>query len=196
MVTALNEASSRSADPPETGLSITHRRSEGRVGRPKIHINPTFLSSALQLRGPARLSTIVDCHPRTVRRRALELGLVTPGEPVYRDTTADDGSITRTWTSTTSPVSVISDEELDLEINDVLEIFPMFGRAMIAGYLRVKGLRIPITRITQSYHRVHGVPAVFGPRQIQRRVYWVPGPNSLWHHDGQHGMWGLYTGNF
>jgi transposase InsO family protein len=28
---------------------------------------------------------------------------------------------------------------------------------------------------------------MFGARRIQRRVYSVPGPNSLYHHDGQHG---------
>jgi hypothetical protein len=28
---------------------------------------------------------------------------------------------------------------------------------------------------------------VFEHIRIWRRVYSVPGPNSLWHHDGQHG---------
>ena len=58
---------------------------------------------------------------------------------------------------------------------------------MLHGYLRAKGYRVPIKRISSSYLRVHGTPAAFGSRQIERRVYSVPGVNSLWHHDGQHG---------
>ena len=51
------------------------------------------------------------------------------------------------------------------------------------------GYHIPRSHLEASYARVHGAPAnVFGVRRIERRVYKVPGPNSLWHHDRQHGM--------
>ena len=59
---------------------------------------------------------------------------------------------------------------------------------MIDGHLRFLGHHIPCSRIQGSYARVHGAPSSgFGPRHIQHRVYNVAGPNSLWHHDGQHG---------
>lgn len=47
---------------------------------------------------------------------------------------------------------------------------------------------MPRERIIESYLRVYGTPGVFGDRAIHRRVYTVAGANSLWHHDGQHGM--------
>ena len=67
--------------------------------------------------------------------------------------------------------------------------FPSYGRCMIDGHLRHMGHRISRVRLQQSYAHVHGPPvSAFGPRRIHRRVYYVPGPNSLWHHDGQHGI--------
>jgi hypothetical protein len=196
MVDALDEASHQSADPPEDiELNVCHRQSLGKVGRPKVTIDPMFLSFALELRGPHHLSKVLGCHPRTVRRRALELGMASAGTPVYRDITGPDGSSSRIWTSTTSPVTAFSDDELDREVTAVLEIFPQFGRRMICGYLRSKGYRVPITRISASYLRVHGTPPAFGPRQIERRIYSVPGVNSLWHHDGQHGELFMYSSN-
>jgi hypothetical protein len=50
------------------------------------------------------------------------------------------------------------------------------------------GYRISRERITQSLVRIDPVQRVFQRIRIRRRVYSVPGPNSLWHHDGQHGM--------
>jgi hypothetical protein len=70
----------------------------------------------------------------------------------------------------------------------ILERFPAFGRRMIAGSLRYQGHRIPRERITASFIRIHGTPGIFGDRQISRRRYRVPGPMSLAHMDGQHGM--------
>ena len=59
---------------------------------------------------------------------------------------------------------------------------------MIDGYLMALGERVPRRRIEKSYLRVIGPPNnQFGDRRIERRVYSVPGPNALWHHDGQHG---------
>ena len=90
-------------------------------------------------------------------------------------------------TSTTPPISVISDAELDGLVSSTLEIFPQFGRRMIRGHLKSQGYRIPRERITLSYLRVHGAPAIFGDRQLSRKKYRVPGPMSLAHLDGQHG---------
>jgi len=51
------------------------------------------------------------------------------------------------------------------------------------------GYNVPCSRLQASYARVHRPPvSAFGVRRIQRRVYNVPGYNSLCHHDGQHGM--------
>ncbi|KAJ7460489.1 hypothetical protein B0H11DRAFT_2058064 [Mycena galericulata] len=64
---------------------------------------------------------------------------------------------------------------------------------MIRGHLKSQGYHIPRDRITASFLRVHGAPAIFGDRQISRKKYRVPGPMSLAHMDGQHGtVYSLY----
>jgi len=86
-------------------------------------------------------------------------------------------------------MSELSDDDLDDIISQIVKIFPNFGRCMIDGHLRHLGHYVPRSHIQASCAHVHGAPASsFGPHHIQCRVYSVPGPNSLAHHDGQHGM--------
>jgi hypothetical protein len=113
--------------------------------------------------------------------------LVEPGARVYTDTTRTDGTVVRTYASTSRPVSTLTDEELDVLMTSILEIFPDFGRRMLMGRLKADGHHVPRARVTASYLRVHGSPGRFGVRFIHRRPYRVAGANSLWHHDGQHG---------
>ena len=189
MIKCLDDACHLSSDPPDApALVIATRTSNGHVGRPRVHIDPQFLSQALDLRGPSHLRNIFQCHPRTIWRRALEYGIVTPGEPVYQDHRSEDGTITRTYTSSSCPVTTLSDEQLDRLVADILEIFPSFGRRMLSGRLKASGHHVPRDRLTASYLRVHGSPGIFGDRTIHRKVYNVAGANSLAHHDGQHGV--------
>ena len=66
---------------------------------------------------------------------------------------------------------------------------------MTCGRARIEPISckaIPVIRtvrspIRASYERVHGAPASLINRPIERQVYHVAGPNSLCHHDGQHG---------
>ncbi|KAK6980543.1 hypothetical protein R3P38DRAFT_3334209 [Favolaschia claudopus] len=118
-----------------------------------------LLHAALELRGPTGIAPELGVSSRTVLH-----------------------------TSTTPAVSVLSDSELDQLVASTLEIFPQFGRRMIRGHLKSQGYRVPRERITASYLRVHGAPAIFGDRQISRKKYSVPGPLSLAHLDGQHGL--------
>ena len=189
MVAALENAAVLSTDPVDepffNATSVIHT---GRRGRPRINIDSELLAVAFELRGPTHLARTFNVHPRTIRRRILEQGLAEPGEPVYVDYEQPDGSITRVFRSSTGALSDLSDQELDDIVLYILEAFPGFGRRMIDGHLKFLGHRIPRSRIQASYARVHGAPPTgFGPRRIERRVYSVPGPNSLWHHDGQHG---------
>ena len=140
------------------------------------------------MRGPTELGRIFNISSRSVRRRALDLGIVEPGEPVYVDFEQEDRTTQRYYTSSTSSLSTLSDEDLDSIMVDILNSFPSFGRRMIDGHLKFLGHHLPRLRIQESYARVHG-PSVsaFGVRRIERRVYNVRGYNSLCHHDGQHG---------
>ncbi|KAF4569459.1 hypothetical protein EYR36_009250 [Pleurotus pulmonarius] len=189
MLTALNDLAERSQDPsPLPSLQVTQLSLTGNAGRPRIEIDPNFLRHALDLRGPHTLGPLLKCSSRTVRRRALELGLVEPGHPVYADVDNGTGAVQRVWTSTTPPMSTLSDAELDAETAEILNMFPHFGRRMIIATLLTKGHRVSQKRVQESYLRVWGAPARFGDHPIIRKEYWVPGVNSLWHHDGNHDL--------
>lgn len=55
--------------------------------------------------------------------------------------------------------------------------------------LKSLGHNVPRERIRQSFLRIDPSNCLFQRTIIQRREYWVPGPNYLWHHDGQHGKY-------
>lgn len=89
--------------------------------------------------------------------------------------------------SYTSPVSQWTDDELDVAITRIRIHYPNAGLSLLHGALRALGHRVPHERIRQSLLRIDPVRRIFERRTIQRRTYSVPGPNALWHHDGQHG---------
>lgn len=172
---------------------VQRRRALRGAGRPRIHIDEGFLSRALDLRGHAGIAEALRCSPRTVRRPAQEAGLSRPGLRVSTPYIAPDGSQRRTWNPRASkPASKhtpISDEDLDRFMFNILQLFLTFGRAMIKGKLESQGIIVSRSRLRLSYLRVHGTPTPFGSVRIGRKKYSVPGVNSLWHHDGQHGLY-------
>lgn len=189
MLEMLETARTQSMDPLEGNqVSVVTVKRTGKRGRPRIEIDRTFLDQAMALRGPHKIGPLLNCHPRTVRRRALEFNMVEPGEPVKKTVVQPNGEVHTIWTSTTPAMSTLGDDDLDRIMGEILQMFPYFGRRMIAGSLLARGHRVSQNRIRESYVRVWGAPAVFGSRPIVRKVYWVPGINSLWHHDGNHGV--------
>lgn len=191
MVVDLDDACHRSSDSPDGPALVvaTHART-GKPGRPRLNIDPTFLRAALILRGTTGLAPVFNCHPRTIRRRALDLGLAEAAQPVYRQTAQPDGGVSREYNlaEPRAPPS-LDDAALDAVVFDVLTVFPTFGRNMLAGHMRFRGIKVSRVRLKDSYMRVHGTGAAFGNRAIHRREYKVAGANSLWHHDGQHGRY-------
>lgn len=191
MVAALDEAAFLSLDPPDVepeDMGIAGSTRTGSRGRPKIEISLDFLKNALDISTITSVARVLNCHPRTVRRRALDQKLVQPGVPVFQKVLQRDGTYATYRYFSGPPLSSITDDELDAMVHGILETFPQFGRRMTLGCLRSQGLKVTAARVVASYGRVHGAPGRFGDRRVHRRVYTVPGPNSLWHHDGQHGM--------
>ncbi|PIL36082.1 hypothetical protein GSI_01742 [Ganoderma sinense ZZ0214-1] len=189
MVADLDQACHQSIDPPDADpLQVVQIVRTGRRGRPPKKIQRQFLQFALEMRGPAAIARLLNCSSRHVRHEALRLGLAMPGDPVFSSTTDAEGNHIRQHTMSTAPVSTLTDDELDQALIAMLASFPHFGRKLIASNLRSQGHRVPDARIRSSYLRVRGVPAAFGQRIIVRKKYQVPGPNSLVHHDGQHGL--------
>ena len=192
MMEDLEQAKFQSADvpdhpdaPPMKPVTLEHT---GRRGCPRIVIDPEILEVSYSMCGPTELGRVFGVSSRSVRRRALDLGIVEPGEPVYVDFEQDDGTSRHFYTSSTSSLSTLSNKDLDSIMVDILNSFPSFGRQMIDGHLKFLGHHLPRLRIQESYARVHGpLVSAFGARRIERRVYNVCGYNSLCHHDGQHG---------
>lgn len=189
MIQDLTAAKTRSIDQPDQPpVQAVSERHTGRPGRPRKEIHPEVLAAGLQYGGPTELGRALNVAPRTVRRRALEAGLVEPGPPVYVEYVDETGNSTRVFTSSTGEQSNLSDEALDDIMLELLNTFPTFGRRMIDGFFTHQGHHVPRSRLQASYARVNGPSvAAFGVRRIHRRVYSVKGYNSLWHHDGQHG---------
>ncbi|KAJ6473103.1 hypothetical protein C8R45DRAFT_1163534, partial [Mycena sanguinolenta] len=158
MQAALDRGATQSADPLNVPpLVVIRKVPNGKgTGRPKLDIDTQFLSSALKLRGAARIGRSLGCSARTVRRAALKSGLAQPGNPVHRREVQMDGSVARVWQSTAPAISAISDdpEELDRQVADILSLFPHFGREMISGALVARGFRVPRDRIEASYRRI------------------------------------------
>ena len=89
--------------------------------------------------------------------------------------------------SSTATLSTMTDDQLDNLLLQLKTHFRRAGITMLDGMLRQLGHRVPRDRIQASLLRIDPVHRVFNRIRIRRRVYSVPGPNSLWHHDGQHG---------
>ncbi|EDR10741.1 uncharacterized protein LACBIDRAFT_324608 [Laccaria bicolor S238N-H82] len=154
IVNSLDQARHESADPPdEPQLVVVTRKSGGRPGRPRVEIDPTFLREALALRGPSGLKPIFNCDARTVRQRALEYGIATPGTPVFVPQMQPDGVINAMRSTSTRGISALTNDKLDALLSSILEIFPTFGQRMIAGRLKASGHHVPRERITESFLR-------------------------------------------
>ena len=81
----------------------------------------------------------------------------------------------------------MTDDKLDELVIRLQSHYCRAGISMLDGILCRLGHRIPCEHIRASLLHIDPVQQVFECIHIWRRVYSVPGPNSLWHHDGQHG---------
>lgn len=197
--------------------TIIESHHDGGFGRPYIHIDRTFLEWAYSLRSTTSIAHYLGLSRRLVRQRLLDYGIAQPREqpytltPQYRNPTGENNSVPNPLlltqdgnpdeylanpdsitepapiSSYTGPVSNLSDDDLDGLLLRLRRHFRRAGITMFDGMLRRLGHRVPRERIRQSLIRIDPVHRVFQRIQIRRRKYNVPGPNSLWHHDGQHG---------
>lgn len=191
MVQALEQAAEQSADPFDGPMpQLLVEVHTGRRGRPRKQINAAFLQEGLTHRGTSYMGRLLQCSSRTVRRRALEEGIVNPATPVLQVHQDPDGSVVETWTSTGPLMSTLNHDpaRLDEHVSAIHERHPRFGQGMMRGALQGSGHRVTMSAVVSSMHRMLGPSAPFGHQRIQRRVYNVVAANSLWHHDGHHGM--------
>ena len=190
MLEFLDTSALKTADPPDAQpLQVVRRVRTGKRGRPKVEIDHGFLEEAVNgvNAGPRRISTALHVSARTVRREILAHGLAEPAQPLFEEHENEDGTTTCVRNHPPPKEQTLSDEELDTLVYDILQVFPQAGKSIIHGAIRSQGHVVTGERLSASYLRVHGAPAPFGSKPIERRTYSVAGPNSLWHHDGQHG---------
>ncbi|KAJ7026560.1 hypothetical protein C8F04DRAFT_966270 [Mycena alexandri] len=166
-------------------------------GRPRIYIDPDFLQWAYGQRSTAGIARFLGVGRTTVRNALLSAGIAEhqPSPfPIPMDFAGfppdveDLASAHAAPTSFTGPVSGISDDELDTLLIRLRTHYKRAGLSMLNGMLRRLGHRVPTDRVRSSLLRIDPVRRIFERIRIRRRDYRVLGPNSLWHHDGQHGV--------
>lgn len=81
----------------------------------------------------------------------------------------------------------ICDADLDRVLLAIKQNYPNDGERLVAGHLAAQGIIIPRAKLRASIHRIDPVnTALRRSVTIRRRVYNVPGPNVVWHIDGNH----------
>ena len=135
---------------------------DGSVGRPSYHIPYHQLHSLISLHlSVPQIARIVGVSVSTVRRRMSEYNL-----------------------SIASTYSTITDAELDAI---VCQQFYGWGNRQVYGSLVSLGVRVPHQRVRESQRRVDPEGSIMRRlNRVQRRRYSVPGPQHLWHMDGNH----------
>ncbi|KAF5331773.1 hypothetical protein D9758_018551 [Tetrapyrgos nigripes] len=140
-------------------------------GRPCTEINPGFLDFAYRHRSTSGISRFLHVGRRTVRRRLLQLGIAQPGQNPFPSDEVD------TMLDGDSEGSGSKDDLLDPQQrvpDDTASSSAPNARSYLSS-LSDNELDELIISLGIHYRRA------------------VPGPNALWHHDGQHGLirWGI-----
>ncbi|KAJ7883437.1 hypothetical protein B0H14DRAFT_2276106, partial [Mycena olivaceomarginata] len=95
--------------------------------------------------------------------------------------------------------SEISDDELNMLLLHLHTHYHCAGLSILDGMLRQLGHCVPTEKVCQLLLCIDPVRQIFECIQIHHREYRVLGPNSLWHHDSQHGdliQWGIIIHGF
>lgn len=131
------------------------------VGRPPLPVDRDCLAYLRSLNFTwAEVSSVLGVSSRTLQRRAKEWNI--------------------------SRFTVIADQALDHEIYQIKLNFPNSGEVMITGHLLSRGIHVQRQRLRDSLVRLRGARNIGINPSVFRRTYSVPGPNFLWHIDGNH----------
>ena len=131
----------------------------GRRGRPKFDITESQLTYLISLSFEwKQIARMLGVSRMTLYRRRVEFGMVHLGRNIQ------DGELVRV-------------------IREMRSEFPEMGEVMVLGRLRSLGYRVIRDEVRRVIHETDPINtalrATTGP--LVRRVYNVPGPNSLWH---------------
>ena len=138
---------------------------DGQVGRPRFSISFYQLQYLINcLFSVPQIAHLLGVSVSTIRRRMSEYNLTIAG----------------TYTN-------ITDAELDAVIGEAQREFPGWRNRQMYGFLFSQGIRTQYQRVRESPSCVDsGGTMLRHLQQTQRRKYSVPGPQHLWHTDGNH----------
>ncbi|KAJ7867303.1 hypothetical protein B0H13DRAFT_2236738 [Mycena leptocephala] len=181
--------------------------------QPRVGIDPNFLQFAHDHRSTTGIGRFLGVSRSVVQPALLRQGIVQPqqapfiDEPTPDELLSDDETPDEILdpelpipdnlppdleniapTGSSGDLSTILDWELDSLLLRLRTHFRRAGISMLDGMLRRLGHRVPQIRVRDSLCRIDPVHRVFQRIRIRRREYRVAGPNSLWHHDGQHAL--------
>lgn len=147
-------------------IHATFITSTGKPGRPSVHINIDYV----ELLHEAGYSLTDIAYALRISRSTLWRRLHEAGVSLNK-------------------YSDIADADLDSIIRTYQESNPNCGQTMLYGYLHSRQIYVQRKRIRESLYRIDPLRQriTWHPR-IARRVYQVPGANSLWHIDGHHSL--------
>lgn len=139
----------------------------GNRGRPSYNIPYEQLNFLVERRfSKKQMAAILGVSERTIQRRLQHFGL----------------SVRGTYSN-------LTDQELDLTVQEILRVHPNTGNRRMSGYLAARGVRIQQRKIRESMRRVDPEGTLIRALElnvINRRRYSVPSPLALWHIDGNH----------
>ena len=84
--------------------------------------------------------------------------------------------------------SDIDDQVLDSVVQQIYRNNPKIGTSILQGYLVSQGINVQRFRIRESMARVNPTRVLRWQYVVSQRSYSVPGPNALWHIDGNHSL--------
>ena len=82
--------------------------------------------------------------------------------------------------------SDISVADIQHAVSSIKGNHPNAGEVMLQGHLKAQGINVQRSKIRKAIHDLDPSATTRKRPAIRRRVFSVPYPNYLWHHDGNH----------
>lgn len=150
----------RSGTRRESAFQVSSNRTSNGPGRPKFGVTKEQLEYLSSMSFSwTQISQLLGVSRMTVYRRRVEFGLLN------------------------EPTASISTSDLLLRIQTMRREFPEMGETLLWGRLRSMGVQVTRERIRNALRQTDPLAMALRWRGglTRRRVYSVPGPNSLWH---------------
>ena len=142
-------------------------REQGNVGRPRFIITRQQISYLREFSFKwTEIADLLGVSISTLNRHRSSLGLGSDATPRF---------------------TAIPDADLDALVKEIVRQLPFSGIRMVQGEIEGRGIHVQRERVRASLHRVDSLNIRARLQHVvARRQYRVPGPNSLWHIDGNH----------